>query len=397
MSLNFIINKIELCLICIYVTFIIAGSIVKNVGVDISNYLCLILLMIMLLDVGISKRYVFNNRYISVIIFIFWLLLTTLFSTNIENSVIGFFFLVSMSLLSILIINRKISPKEMSIIFNVFLITGIFSSVYLVNTGQNFYGNLIEERISISDESDPNYYAMHLLISFGIAYCRIFSNRYMYKKIFYICICVIHLYAIGLLASRGAVLSILILIFSHAIYNKKKVLIVCMLVLLFMIYSYVSDVLSRFSLDVIIASGGAGRTDIWLVGIEMIKDNFWLGVGLQNFPNMYNEYIHVSGVGVSKGLYRAPHSSVIRILSEIGSVGLVLYCKLIYTFVKPNLKKFLLIEDGLIWGGLSCIIASLFLDLLSDKVFWMTITLVAAYDYKDNLVDNKIKLIDNNL
>jgi len=75
--------------------------------------------------------------------------------------------------------------------------------------------------------------------------------------------------------------------------------------------------------DVEATRGGSGRINIWRVGWEMVKDNPLIGVGLQNFPARFEDYIEAAGLRGTYAIYpgRDPHSIFLAILGELGVVG----------------------------------------------------------------------------
>lgn len=83
------------------------------------------------------------------------------------------------------------------------------------------------------------------------------------------------------------------------------------------------------------ATGGwSGRTRIWQIGWEMVKDDPLVGVGLGNFPTRFDEYIDVAGQTglVSSG--RDPHSLFLSIQAEVGIVGMFLFLCIVFVIFK---------------------------------------------------------------
>ena len=73
------------------------------------------------------------------------------------------------------------------------------------------------------------------------------------------------------------------------------------------------------------ASGGAGRTDIWSVGLVIFESSPVIGVGFGNFPVAYTPQMVIEAdVGFSQGAYRDPHNLVVSTSAELGLVGLAL-------------------------------------------------------------------------
>ncbi len=126
------------------------------------------------------------------------------------------------------------------------------------------------------------------------------------------------------------------------------------------------------------STGGAGRTDIWSVGLQIFGSSPVIGVGYANFPNAFTpaavRAADVSGiVGTSSG----PHNLVVGTAGELGIVGLLL----LGLFLGP-----LVLRRG--WGPdanvVQAIVASLainalFIDILGNrKQVWVAIGMAAG-------------------
>ena len=132
-----------------------------------------------------------------------------------------------------------------------------------------------------------------------------------------------------------------------------------------------------------LSSGGAGRTDIWTVGLAIFEKSPIVGVGYANFPVAFTtQMILDTGVGL-KWLAlpgRGPHNIIMGTAVELGVVGLLL----LVGFLGP-----LVIRRG--WGSnaatvqaslIGLLSAALFLDLLSvSKEVWLVIALAAGLSY----------------
>lgn len=69
-----------------------------------------------------------------------------------------------------------------------------------------------------------------------------------------------------------------------------------------------------------------GRIDIWLVGWELVKDNALLGVGLNNFPVRFGDYID-RAKGLTQHMRPGwdPHNTFMSVAGELGVIGLLLF------------------------------------------------------------------------
>jgi len=88
--------------------------------------------------------------------------------------------------------------------------------------------------------------------------------------------------------------------------------------------------------DLTATQGGAGRTNIWQVGWELVKDNPIIGVGLQEFAAHFKDYIDAAGLrgghGVSVG--RDPHNIFLSVLGELGVIGFIIVVGFFWTIFK---------------------------------------------------------------
>ena len=134
--------------------------------------------------------------------------------------------------------------------------------------------------------------------------------------------------------------------------------------------------------DTALSTGGAGRTDIWAVGIEIIGSSPAIGSGFGNFPEAFNSYaVETAGVTLNVGAGRAPHNIVIGTLGELGVVGLVA----LILFLGPLLLRHGGGPEGKVVQAclVSLMCSALTLDILSNrKHVWLMIGLAIALSYR---------------
>jgi O-antigen ligase len=89
-------------------------------------------------------------------------------------------------------------------------------------------------------------------------------------------------------------------------------------------------------------ASGSGRTDIWQVGVRMVKDNPVLGVGAANFQENTIRYTLQKGVIQDDyflvDLPKVPHNIYLQAWAELGVIGLVLFLGLVGTMVGCALR-----------------------------------------------------------
>jgi O-antigen ligase len=141
----------------------------------------------------------------------------------------------------------------------------------------------------------------------------------------------------------------------------------------------VSDlVLQRTELAV--PTGGAGRADIWTVGLQIFDTAPITGVGYANFPIAYTPDL-VAQAGVTG--YTDPafgsHSIIVGTFGELGIVGAV--CLIL--FVGPLLARRGWGPDGpAVQAMLAAMLtAALFIDVLNRKQVWLVLGIAAGLAY----------------
>ena len=129
------------------------------------------------------------------------------------------------------------------------------------------------------------------------------------------------------------------------------------------------------------STGGAGRTDIWFVGMEIFGSSPVIGVGYANFPVAFTTAVlRAANVATEIGTGRAPHNIIVGTGGELGIVGLVLLA----LFIVPLVVRRGWGPDGLLVQAIlaGLMIDALFLDILSNrKQVWVMIGLAAGLAY----------------
>ncbi len=188
-------------------------------------------------------------------------------------------------------------------------------------------------RASVSSLQDPNRFAHSLSVGLiAAAYlacvCRC-NRRYLY-------IALVPLLALGvfLSGSRGTWMAVLAAIAAGGLFTKSKIykiILISFLVIIIFFNSLIIGVMpslmaERISSMTTLADRGSGRLDIWMVGTEMVKDNWLAGVGINSFPTAYNDYIFKAAAGIKdRGVMRDAHNTFLCILAELGLLGFLLF------------------------------------------------------------------------
>lgn len=287
------------------------------------------------------------------------------------------------------------SKKSLDIAASIFFVCCFIISVYaiVVYTNQELF------RVSLIDTQNPAHLGQVLGIGFLFTYY-LSHKTSNYKYLIYLASGTIAV-AILLTGTRAVWVGIVgALLFGWLLSQGKTIrfrnVAIVFLVLLFIVYYLISLELIRDDLafriqtahDIEATGGGAGRLNIYKVGWEMVKDNIWLGVGLQNFPHRFIDYIGRATLydfhGISTG--RAPHNIFLSVAAELGIVGFGLLVSLFLVIGKQLMQA---IQDfrsnTALFLLLFVIITGFFIDIYYRKYFWF----VLAFSVATILMNNK--------
>jgi O-antigen ligase len=127
-------------------------------------------------------------------------------------------------------------------------------------------------------------------------------------------------------------------------------------------------------------SGGAGRTNIWKVGLVALKHYGIMGAGLGNFPAAFD---HFAGEAAHfEGFDRGSHNIYLNVSVELGILGVILLVNALRTELRG--RKFADVIspfhaavacEAAAWGML---VGGFFLDILWKKAFWLVWILFAV-------------------
>lgn len=341
----------------------------------------------------------------------------TLTRTNFEAEFLIFFLLISLSLLY--------SPNRAEGLFYSFRIIVLIIMFYLiVDNIRNFKqikyillavilistilailsireGFLNPERIlwdyfsmgrklisrAMVNQLDPNIFASHFFLPILFLASFIFQREIDFKKRF-IGFIFFMIILLGLLStfSRSAWISvifgILVLVFFYKQYKILILFVVASLaILIFIPYSRIvlSNIISRFY-NIFAGEVDPSTAIRILLGfgaIHMILDSFLLGIGFRGFPEVITRYYSMQELD----RVLEPHSVFYAIFAELGLIGFLIYCWIIFKIAYIAYQNFK--------------ISSLPLEkIISSSLFTSFIAYIIFYEfYGGGLVDNNLWII----
>jgi O-antigen ligase len=245
---------------------------------------------------------------------------------------------------------------------------------YYYGGGHHARGSLV----SGGSATDPNYFATSLLLPISLAIGHFLSSHNWLSKIGLLIATAAMAFAVFLSMSRGTLVALIVMAFFYAYKLRMswRLLIPVSLLLLTLIAVPESF---WMRLEPANLRTGSGRTNIWVVGVAILKHYGLLGVGLNNFNTAFTDYAGYAPV--FNGVFQDSHNTYLKIWAELGLVGLSLFIAALVFQLRAVGKSR---SDPIHPAVLSCEAACLgllasgcFIDLIWNKVFWLAWILLA--------------------
>lgn len=277
--------------------------------------------------------------FILLAMYIAWCALSIFWALQPEPSTLRIFTLLQVTALLLLGYNLIDSKREVHTVLLCYFIGALISAFIGIYNG---YINDFAIRSVINELQNPNHYARVLCLGIIFGSYLFLQIKKLPLRIFCLMSSFVMLGAVLLSGSRGAWLALFATLFLGMLYYLKYVfkrperrrLLTGMLVVLLavgiistIIAARVPSVVSQRVQEIsqLVENRGTGRLDIWLVGLEVVKDHYLLGVGVDNFPYAYTQYVaKTTGTVLSMGINKNPHNIYLATLAELGIPGLLL-------------------------------------------------------------------------
>lgn len=292
-------------------------------------------------------------------------------------------------ILYLIAISYRIQRKEYDTLKIFLMVGGAVASLFIFKAfseGMSLTGSAMRATAGLS--IGANKQAFDLLIPFSVCMASFLRTREGYRMVSLALSCII-LVGIMLTGSRGAVLGACAIVMSYIFFLRKRTAVGVFIVVMFAVmYSVVPDMFYE-RVGNAVESGGSGRLDIWSVGLRALKEYWLTGAGYLNFGHAHDEfarptdrnfgyeYTHPLAV-ISVG----SHNIYLQVFVELGIVGITLLIVAIASHYR-RLKNWqgqdrldVAMLKGAFWGIL---VASLFLDTLRFKSFWLLWVLILIH------------------
>jgi O-antigen ligase len=246
----------------------------------------------------------------------------------------------------------------------------------------SFYGFTMRGSLTLgAREIDPNIFAASLLLPLALALGGFLSSHGWLRRGLALAASGAIGMGILLTMSRGGLvaLSVMIIMYFRRVGINWRLL-AASAVLLGVLIAFAPPLLWQ-RLGIAGETGGAGRLDIWHVGLAAIRRYGVIGAGLDNFQYVYG---NLAGYAPNfMGFDRSPHNIFLQAWVELGIPGLLLMIAAVVSQARAlgQLRKKSAVLDTRViaceaafWGLLA---ASFFLELLWRKVFWLAWIMLA--------------------
>lgn len=271
------------------------------------------------------------------------------------------------------LISYKIkSIKQMSTILKCFIFTSFLSGVYsLIQIGYIFYlGYTIDPSIRIpSFLENSNNLSAYSILSIFIVLSLLINSKNKKSKAFYTSLLILLLINIIFSQSRSALLAIVFGFLIFLILWNKRFLIFSLIIPTILFVIPQSRV--RF-IQIFDSSQNSSRLNIWEITKLIIKDNPILGIGYENFSNVYSKYVQNNlSYSIGEGYVAFhPHNIFLKFQVELGIIGTLIFILFLISIILTLHKLFkaniMNIENKILFVGFSTSFISFILMNLID-------------------------------
>lgn len=298
--------------------------------------------------------------------------------------------LVQSVALYILVINLVQSPGRLRGLLTIIVVGTL--AVALLTISRALSGTIAGGRVQIEGISGygPNSQAAYFLLSAGLLMAMFSRETRLGRKLVSLAALLVVVMAILATGSRGAMVSLVAVLACGLMLDRKswQLLFPAVLAGGAAVSLLPATVLGRVKMLVNLSDRGAGRLDIWRVGLRVVGGHPLLGVGWGNFGKAFEEYLRRTYGIVTTFIVRekGPHNIFLGSLGELGIVGFTLFSALLalsskraFAAVQSSRRQrdgsTTTLVTGVLLGLVGVLVAGFFLDLRYRKFFWLILAL----------------------
>ncbi len=277
-------------------------------------------------------------------------------------------------------VSMRLEEREFGRVVHLLILIGALAAAYSVTEfyrgiGYHAFGPVRGSLVIGGSVVNPDLFATRLMLPLALGVSALFVSKGRLLKTFILSVCGVLTLGVLLTQSRAALLALLVMtaVFMLRLGVNARILAVCAAVggLVMILPAQFFNRINQAS-----ATGGAGRLDIWHVGVQMLKHFGLFGAGVSNFPMAYTAY---AGYAPDfRGQVAGAHNIYLQTAVESGAIGLLLFLLAVRSQVwlgkhypkhagQANIR--LVACEA---AGWALIISAFFADLMWEKTFWLT-------------------------
>ncbi len=348
-----------------------AGSIVRYVELGT-------VAVIGLRIIATRKMVVAPRSWFPWVMLVLWMTMTTLWSIGPAASQTALLTIVPLLLMLSVISVYPISVLEMRAV----LISVVLGALGAAAYGYNLYthGELSgDSRLTLMTQSgvvvDANFFATSFLLPIAICLSVVLAHRSVWYRLLAAGATFAMLGAIFLSGSRGAFVSVAVVVIFFAIRTRNRLAtlaIACGAGLIFVAFPTMLRRLTEAQTN----SSGSGRTFIWSVGAKALQSHWVGGTGVGTFPLAYDRAMSSVGLASFEGWSRPAHNVLVGTSVELGLIGAALVVFAWWSSFRqaatigrasPNFPLRVAAEAAV----LGLFVNALFIDPFMIKYFWL--------------------------
>jgi len=365
--------------------FVLSGS---GTGQNITKYLALLIIAVLILK-GVFERKLKqpdNTTALLWTLFILWGVVSFIWAIHPETVFASIRNPVGLLILYLVVSSYKIQRDEYETLKWFIVGGGILAGVFSLYNYQIFYSDSeIIDRvgITIGEQSiGVNTLAYSMILPFAVCIEKILEQRQKVTKVVLGTGLAIILFSIVITGCRGAMLGVATIAAINYFSVKRKVSYIVLLIAIGLILTpFIPDFFFE-RWEKAGDTGGAGRLDIWYVGLDALFNKYLLiGAGLGNFPMAFDEFGRNSPDYLGFG--RAAHNTFLEIIVELGVIGISLMVLAMwksYQNIQSQLKNTYdansIMLKATFWGF---IVGSFTADNAWDKSLWLLFMMMSMY------------------
>ena len=318
-----------------------------------------------------------------------------------KNRVLNFFYLFFITFAAIVLLN--IFLETITLLQGLFVLIPILSIFVYFSYEEAFdkvlyfiWGSVVVSSIILAfsepitqwtfrrtgGTGDPNEFATHVLVAMALTVYLFYKNR---SHLFLWGSLGLFSYALLYAGSKSAFLTLFFLLIFIVVVKFRFLIrglfslkgIVAILLIAFGLFSLnVTQMTAVKGIEKRAQSSGTAKTRFvsWNAGIRMTRDNFFTGVGAEQYEKHAKEY---ATDFIAKGSY-APHNFLIKMIAENGILPFIAFILFLGTLFTYRFQK--VMQSDYFWvyvGALATVLMGLTLSMTYEKYFWLFLALLA--------------------